>query len=181
MILIICMASACYAEAQLPKDAYIDSLCRIVMVVESNEQLSVKQAKTNVKEAIMRSFTNGTSVIQNETDNTIYLSGSANCGTFTILLESFDAGSFHFNAKIICKPGRSKVIVYDIIHKGGRIPPSRDGSIFCDDTPSTWRRYYKKKTRKEWDAMKERALYTIGTMMTNMVVSLNQTEDDAKF
>ena len=72
-----------------------------------------------------------------------------------------DGGQFDFEVSIEVKDGRARFTYSGIRHSGGEMVQMRDGSLYEEEFPSTWGKFIKKQSKKEWGKMKEQFRITL--------------------
>lgn len=145
-----------------------------------DSSVSKEKVFETLKEAIYKNFGSGNAVVQYENKEEGKIYGRANTSklVYTNVLAKMDGGRFEYEINIICKQGKAKIILSNIIHKKGEMIQMRDGSDFGDSFPSTWGKFGKKQSQNEWIKMKEQAYTEFEGIFYLFYNSLNKVGAD---
>ncbi|WP_343320308.1 DUF4468 domain-containing protein [Sphingobacterium multivorum] len=112
------------------------------------------------KEWIYRTYKSGDAVIDIDDPETskINAHGVTQSLVYKNSFAKVDGGKFKYYLTIFNKDGKTKILFDKIIHLKGGMAQMSDGSNFEDDFPSTWGKFGKSQSAKQWPLLKQQAI-----------------------
>lgn len=82
-----------------------------------------------------------------------------------------DGGYFTYNLYVVCKDGKAKITITDLIYKKGDMVQMKDGTIFSSEEPDNWSKSFmwNKQSKKEWNKMKDQFRKEINETLIELV------------
>ncbi|MEA5256835.1 DUF4468 domain-containing protein [Arcicella aquatica] len=190
-ILVLSLLISMYVKGQVVIDSTRDSNNKMVLssIIQSKEStLSKDKIYESVKMAIAKRFGNsknasiyyeskeeGVINFKAQTKKLIYVNSTL------IGKENRNGGHFNYDCKVLCKAGKSKIIISDITHEGGQYIMMRKGSDFGDSFPSKWGTLAKKQTIEQWPLIKEQAFEEFKSIIQDFLQSILSKEKEGEF
>lgn len=135
------------------------------------------------KEWIYRTYKSGDAVIDIDDPETskINAQGVTQQLVYKNSFAKVDGGKFKYFLTIFNKDGKTKILFDKIIHIKGGMVQMTDGSNFEDDFPSTWTKFGKSQSAKQWPLLKQQALIEFNYLYRSLKRYLLEANKHADF